>query len=128
LVAVHDEHRAGGVLSDACADRAEQEPGEPSVAAAADDKHDRARACVEEDLGGAAFQYTELHALWRLITESGMHGVVENLRHVLARVPIGRDGRPSVRGRVLPAAQDLQPGGEDHREVGSPPQRLLRRP
>lgn len=40
LVAVNDEHRAGRVLGDVRADRTEQEPGEASVAAVADDQHD----------------------------------------------------------------------------------------
>jgi hypothetical protein len=55
------------------------------VAAAADDQHDSTLASTEKDLGRTPLPYLQLQARRRLITEGGPHGVLENLRHVLAR-------------------------------------------
>ena len=55
LVSVSDQDRAGGVLSDVGADRAEQEPSESAVAAAAYDQHEGALGSVEKDAGSTPF-------------------------------------------------------------------------
>jgi SAM-dependent methyltransferase len=124
VVAVDDQHGAGGVLGYVRADRAEQEPGEPPVPAAADNQHDRALASVEQDFGGAPLEYLPLQPGRRVIAEDGPHAVIEHVPHVPRRVPICRHGRPPVRGREFPGGYRVDARVERRGEAGTPPQGL----
>jgi hypothetical protein len=59
------------MLGDVRADRAEQQPGETSVAAAADHQHHRALAGLDEDHGGIPLTYLPLKSDRGLVTEDG---------------------------------------------------------